>query len=186
MPPKKPLKKRETTSDWDWVGTEVTRVEDITPQHRKRAAGLIGGEPCTPRYLPINPPSHTLDYDDAISVTASDASIKFVKEVAKGDVECSQKRCRGWHLCLNYLGGEEVTDSRGKKQYMVEKLGSGVVMRKGPAGLRNLGATCYVSMERVLFDREDADRIRRMLSFNFGFTIYHSGMECMRVYLLDR
>jgi ubiquitin carboxyl-terminal hydrolase 48 len=144
MAVKKALRKRDTTNDWSWVGTEVNRPEDITTLHRRRAAGLIGGEPCQPRFLPANnTTSHTLDFDDQDGL--SEASVLVTGDNGRGMDGCTAKRCKKWHLCLNHLGAEEVVDQEGKKRYIEEALGPDVGVREGPAGLRNLGATCYVS-----------------------------------------
>jgi ubiquitin carboxyl-terminal hydrolase 48 len=110
-------------ADWTWVGTEAKRAGDITSEHRRRAAGLVGGKPCSYRYK------------------------------GKKDLGCTQGRCRGSPWCLNQLGAEEVGSCKisliqlvgpGAKAAYLEKLGPEPRKRAGPAGLRNLGATCYV------------------------------------------
>jgi ubiquitin carboxyl-terminal hydrolase 48 len=76
---------RRVVPDWSWVGTEVKTAQEITPEHRRRAAGLVGGKSCRYQYG---------DKADGFEVK---------------DSQCSEKRCKGNPRCLNYLGAEEVS-----------------------------------------------------------------------------
>jgi len=40
---------------------------------------------------------------------------------------------------------EKLLEKGAKEAFILEKLGPGPELRNGPPGLRNLGATCYVS-----------------------------------------
>lgn len=78
--------------DWSWVGTEVIKEEDITPGHRLRAAGIIG-RPC-----------RLVLQDEAVVVSDdSDAAGPSIR------TRCSAKNCKDNPLCLNYIGGQEVS-----------------------------------------------------------------------------
>lgn len=90
MPPKK-FQKKVLPVDWEWAGTEIKKPEDITPQHRLRAAGLVGVTPC--HFHPILRPS-----DDDIKPL--------------GDSNCNEKRCKSWPTCYNHIGAEEVSEGR--------------------------------------------------------------------------
>ncbi|EIW65966.1 hypothetical protein TREMEDRAFT_11865, partial [Tremella mesenterica DSM 1558] len=113
-------------SDWSWVGTEVLKVEDITPLHRRRAAGLEGATQC-----PIRWQHDTSEIVKPIEITNGE--------------KCTPARCRGKVKCYNHLGAEEVFEEKTKDRLLRESLPDNMEIRDGPAGLRNLGATCYAN-----------------------------------------
>ncbi|WVQ80125.1 hypothetical protein IAT38_002226 [Cryptococcus sp. DSM 104549] len=130
---KKATTKKPVLVDWDWVGTEVHSASDITPQHRRRAAGLVGGDVCP---FSLSPP------------TPAKANGAAGKTPSKGkDVagKCKANTCKGSYMCYNHLGVDKLLDPEAKKEAVNEKLGEIPEVREGPAGLRNLGATCYTT-----------------------------------------
>jgi len=116
MPPKK------LRNDWSWVD-QVKSAREITDNHRLAAAGLTDVVPCTYAF-PI------FDGDETP-----------VKEK-----KCNKRYCETNPACYNYLGVTDLLDPRGKGKYVESKLSKRPEKRKEgiPAGLRNLGATCYV------------------------------------------
>lgn len=134
--------------------TEVSREKDSTPVHRLRAAG-IAGRPCR---LKLDEPE-----DEVVVVSdGTDEAGPSTSAVGK----CSEKKCKHNPLCLNYVGGREVCPTvfghgahahvlqlvrpEAKEAYVEQRLGPAPEIRDGPAGLRNLGATCYVSLRHAL------------------------------------
>lgn len=107
--------------DWSWV-SEVNDASQITDDHRLRAAGLKNPDKCL----------------YAFSVDPDVTPLK--------DRTCSKRRCAGNPGCLNHLGTNKVLDENGKEKFVEDKLVSLSTREDGPAGLRNLGATCYVSL----------------------------------------
>jgi len=95
MAPKRGVK--YSTPDWSWVGTEVETADQITPLHRRRAAGLVGGVQCPFSFRQFNG-----EAEDGIEVTKVIRSVK--------DTSCSDKKCKYWHRCYNHLGAEKVYD----------------------------------------------------------------------------
>jgi len=118
MPPKK------LRNDWSWVD-QVKSARDITDNHRLAAAGLADVVPCTYAF-PI------FDGD----------------ETPAKDKRCKKNYCETNPACYNHLGVTNLLDSRGKGKYVESKLSKRDEKRKEgiPAGLRNLGATCYVRL----------------------------------------
>jgi hypothetical protein len=118
MPPKK-LK-----NDWSWV-EEVKSPSEITDQHRLAAAGLTDLAHCI----------YTFPIFDGDSVP--------VKEK-----KCTAGHCETNPACYNHLGMKELLDPKGKETYVESKMTRRAERRQQgiPAGLRNLGATCYVSL----------------------------------------
>lgn len=122
MPPKK------QRHDWSWV-SEVSDVGQITDNHRLRAAGLTDLTPRTYSYPTCDPDT-----------------------VPTKDKTCTKKRCETNPRCLNHVGVAQLLGSGGKERYVEGKLGRDIERAEGmPAGLRNLGATCYVCDLLFLF-----------------------------------
>lgn len=118
MPPKK------LRNDWSWID-QVKSARDITDNHRLAAAGLADVVPCTYAF-PI------LDGD----------------ETPMKDKRCKKNYCETNPACYNHLGVTDLLNPRGKGKYVESKLSKRAEKRKEgiPAGLRNLGATCYVRL----------------------------------------
>lgn len=117
MPPKK------SRYDWSWVG-DISDPTEITDEHRLQAAGLTDLTPCTYVYPTCDP--------DIVPVK---------------DKGCNKKKCQTNPRCLNYVGIARLLEPepKGKEKYIEEKWDKPVQRADGiPAGLRNLGATCYV------------------------------------------
>lgn len=117
------MQAKRAKHDWSWV-SEVDDASQITDDHRLRAAGLKDLERC----------SYAFSLDPDI--------------IPVKDKGCTKKKCAGHPGCLNYLGVDKLLDEKGKGKFVEDKLvplktrGDG----DGPAGLRNLGATCYVGL----------------------------------------
>ncbi|ORY26328.1 hypothetical protein BCR39DRAFT_541321 [Naematelia encephala] len=126
MPAK--LKRRQLQQDWSWVGTDVSKVEDITPEHWRRAAGLVDVERCP---FPLQ--------------HARKAFEVYEERHFSLDSKCTASRCRRWPGCLNHLGAEELVAPGAKEDFITLALDSLPERRNGHAGLRNLGATCYAA-----------------------------------------
>lgn len=89
MPPKGKTR-RKPDPDWSWVGCEVHSPEQITSEHRRRAAGLIGGSSC-----PYRLQTGQANSEDSVKVTK--------------DSTCKVNTCREWHRCYNHLGADQVS-----------------------------------------------------------------------------
>lgn len=116
--------------DWSWV-SEVRDASEITDDHRLRAAGLK-------------------DYDKCPLAFSIDSDVIPIK-----DKSCTKKRCAGNPGCLNHLGIDKLLDEKGKEKFVEDKLVALSTRGEDPAGLRNLGATCYV---RVLLSLDHSAR----------------------------
>jgi ubiquitin carboxyl-terminal hydrolase 48 len=102
MPPKSIAR---AAQDWSWVGAEAATIADITPEHRRRAAGLVGLCACPSRVegtttTTAEPP-------------AEDEQMKEEKEEdqskdAAPASQCGPKKCRTNPRCYNHIGGKEV------------------------------------------------------------------------------
>lgn len=106
--------------NWAWVST-VESASDITDDHRLQAAGLTDLVPCT----------YPFSVDDDVTPVK--------------DKQCGKGRCKTNPACLSHLGAETLSNEKGKEEYLERKLPVLDSRGEGPAGLRNLGATCYVS-----------------------------------------
>lgn len=129
MPPKK-LKK---TQCYDWVPS-IPDASLITARHRRAAAGLTGQLQCSFPYssLPTPGPSTLSDNGSDVVITK--------------DTGCTAGKCKKNPRCYNQIGVAEVIRAK-KEEWIEDQLGDGPAIRveDQPAGLRNLGATCYVS-----------------------------------------
>jgi hypothetical protein len=139
MPPKK------IKHDWSWV-EDVNGVEEITDEHRLKAAGLNDVVPCTYIYPAID--------GDPLPVKEKKCNIGY---------------CYTNPACYNYVGVKELLDPEGKGKYVEDKSHNRTTSRKEgmPAGLRNLGATCYVGLvsgrREYPFYRNMADNLGKRL-----------------------
>lgn len=97
MPPAKKKAKLDHGPDLSWINTEVTRVEEITPTHRRRAAGLTNIQTC--KFSPFPPPG-----GDGIAESSSAAAAR-----TKSDAGCTAKACKGSIRCYNHLGVDQVS-----------------------------------------------------------------------------
>ncbi|OXG77311.1 ubiquitin carboxyl-terminal hydrolase 48 [Cryptococcus neoformans var. grubii Br795] len=122
--------------DWDWVGTEVQTPAQITLEHRRRAAGLVGGVACH-RDLTGHERETATD-DSEVKMNGKGAGKK------KG-TGCRAKGCKSNYMCYNNLGTEKLLEPDAKAEFVISNLGDVPEERNGPAGLRNLGATCYAN-----------------------------------------
>ena len=140
MPPKK------IKHDWSWV-EEVKDVDGITDEHRLRAAGLTDLVQCTFTF-PV--------------IEGGPLPVKERK--------CNVGYCETNPACYNYVEAKELLDPEGKRKYVDDKLDNRTTSRKEgiPAGLRNLGATCYVSIwssyTLLSVVKDQADRLGKRLS----------------------
>ncbi|WWC89000.1 uncharacterized protein L201_003917 [Kwoniella dendrophila CBS 6074] len=139
MPPKKAPK-----PDWSWTET-ITSPDQITQEHQRRAAGLQGLVPC-PFNFSLGGPSKYQDPDEEDDIIEIDRKGKAKANLyTKRVTGCTKKGCLKNPRCYNHLGAEEVVKPNAKEDYLDENAGIIPVEREGPAGLRNLGATCYAN-----------------------------------------
>lgn len=97
---------------WSWVGTEVTKAEEITREHQLTAYGLTpksGYEACPNKYLPVQNATKLAKGDGEMDenvevIVVSDEEITSV---------CSKKNCKSNPRCLNYLG-QDVWENQGE------------------------------------------------------------------------
>ncbi|ODN97958.1 hypothetical protein I350_07595 [Cryptococcus amylolentus CBS 6273] len=156
--------------DWTWL-TSTSRLEDITPEQRRQAAGLVGGVPCavdlTPRL------ASDLGRKDRASGGGNGGGGKDVKAQDKGDgsekgngngktqgrgkgkgkgqAGCRARGCKSNPVCYNHLGIAPLLEHDAKQSWITDRLGDAASALSEqrdpdePAGLRNLGATCYAN-----------------------------------------
>ncbi|WWC69883.1 uncharacterized protein I206_103826 [Kwoniella pini CBS 10737] len=139
MPPKKGIQ-----PDWSWI-EDVSSPDEITPDHRRLAAGLGHLLPCPFNYTSDKPQESRDDQsDDEIFEVDSKGNSKS-KAVIKKVQGCAKKGCKNNPRCYNHLGAEAILRSDAKQIYLDEHAEPIPIDREGPAGLRNLGATCYAN-----------------------------------------
>lgn len=102
--------KSPQSSLWNWVGSEVSQVADITPEHYLTAYGLSARNMnafCINKYAisqaqpPPTPPEEkdrTAKEDDVIVISDDEQD------------KCTKKSCKDNPNCLNYLGQEKWED----------------------------------------------------------------------------
>lgn len=108
--------------DWDWIA-DIKDPKDITPELRRRAAGLADTPPCP---LPTvrrasrqtstsgtggsesSEQSGVIDVDNDDGEGSSTTSIVLPKLNGQA---CTAKRCKSSPRCYNYLGFEKVSCS---------------------------------------------------------------------------
>ncbi|OCF60862.1 hypothetical protein L486_00506 [Kwoniella mangroviensis CBS 10435] len=132
--------------DWSWIHT-VSSPDQITRQHRRRAAGLHDLTPC-PFNFSLATPTKVEPEDDEDEVIEVDAKGKAKAKAKPSNnkvLGCTKQRCLKNPMCYNHIGAEKVVHPDAKKDYIDEHAGLIPVDREGPAGLRNLGATCYAN-----------------------------------------
>ncbi|WVQ77862.1 hypothetical protein IAR50_007560 [Cryptococcus sp. DSM 104548] len=135
---------KATTQDWSWISTSSS-LDHITPHQRRQAAGLVGQVPC-PRDLEPQAAPKPAGKAKVDGTPASKGSVK-AKGKGKGPPGCRPKGCKGNCVCYNHLGAEALLKHDAKEQWVEERLGEIPEERQAddPAGLRNLGATCYAN-----------------------------------------
>ena len=179
MPPRGGKKKQ--WGDYDWVHEVETAEEiDIIHRRRaagleKLSMCPFNPLPSTDTKKPAKITLHTIDSSDdpktdsdgvanaesggatkiagqkrksrSNTITESDDEITLVK-----DTRCQAKRCSTSARCYNHLGAHEVLNET-KAEYMARMLPDSLGVREegDAAGLRNLGATCYVSRLHQLY-----------------------------------
>ncbi|WWC94448.1 hypothetical protein V866_001294 [Kwoniella sp. B9012] len=132
--------------DWSWIHT-VSSPDQITRQHRRRAAGLQGLIPC-PFNFSLDTPTKVKSEDDEDEIIEVDAKGKAKAKAILSNNKvpgCTKQRCMKNPMCYNHLGVDQVVLPDAKNNYIDEHAGLIPVDREGPAGLRNLGATCYAN-----------------------------------------
>nr|XP_019046681.1 hypothetical protein I302_05431 [Kwoniella bestiolae CBS 10118]OCF25611.1 hypothetical protein I302_05431 [Kwoniella bestiolae CBS 10118] len=138
MPPKKPAQ------DWSWINT-ISSPDQITSEHRRRAAGLEGLIPCPFNFDLVKPAPIELEEEDD-EVVETDSKGKPKAKPSKNKVQgCTKQKCLRNPVCYNHLGAEQVVHPDALKHYLEDDAGIVPVDRDRPAGLRNLGATCYAN-----------------------------------------
>ncbi|WWC62222.1 uncharacterized protein I303_104817 [Kwoniella dejecticola CBS 10117] len=136
MPPKKGIQ-----PDWSWI-PNITSPDDITPQHRRRAAGLGDLIPCPLGYSFETVPKGGEGNDDEILEVDKLGKEKAPVKKVNG---CTRKGCKNNPRCYNHLGAVAILLPEAKAFFINKHAGDIPTEREGPAGLRNLGATCYAN-----------------------------------------
>ncbi|KAL7425154.1 hypothetical protein Q5752_000842 [Cryptotrichosporon argae] len=126
--PSKPGR-RQPDPDWSWVGTEARTAADITPEHRRRAAGYLNPSGAGP----------------ACRYWLTEYEADGLYGLGKAKKGCGAKKCLEWPRCYNHLGGQDLVSDFHQSQFVGAAIGPATEVRTGPAGLRNFGATCYAN-----------------------------------------
>ncbi|KAI5119495.1 hypothetical protein M0805_009519 [Coniferiporia weirii] len=137
---------------WNWIGTDVKHVSEITQAHRLRASGLAlsrSKRPCSNKFLKKSAePQRALQQS---AVGSEDSDDVIVISESEEEPPCDKKRCKDNPYCLNYLGQDKWEDEvRAEEAYLKARLEDENPEEDSrdptiPVGLKNLGATCYAN-----------------------------------------
>ncbi|KAG5638283.1 hypothetical protein H0H81_000929 [Sphagnurus paluster] len=157
------------SSSWGWVGTEVVRVEDITPEHLLVCCGLSkrNKNPFCPNKYARIPTAKLKDEETqtqtqhALPVAGGeiDDDIIIISDDDRG-LSCDRKTCKLNPHCLNYLGQEDWEDEEDALETFMKSLdledNPSLEAREPdfPVGLKNLGATCYANASLQVWFRD--------------------------------
>ncbi|KAJ3574829.1 hypothetical protein NP233_g1494 [Leucocoprinus birnbaumii] len=143
---------------WSWIGSEVTEERDISYDHCLAACGLSDKNEypfCVNKFAPPvpKPAREEIVLDDDIIIISDDEERR-----------CTKKNCKENPNCLNYLGQDKWEDEgRATRDFLkVTTVGydptEEIRTSDHPAGLRNLGATCYANASLQVWFRNLAFR----------------------------
>ncbi|KAH8116817.1 cysteine proteinase [Phellopilus nigrolimitatus] len=142
----------ESDLRWNWIGTDVKAVSEITEEHRLRASGLAllnSRRACTNKYLQKSGEQQRAP--QRLTFESEDPDDVIVISDSEDEPLCDKKRCRDNPYCLNYLGQEKWEDEEGAEEAYLkvhlkeEDPENNSRKRTLPVGLKNLGATCYAN-----------------------------------------
>lgn len=89
---------------WNWIGSDVSRSNEITLTHRIRAAGL---EQCDGRRACRNIYSRKVANGfSAMCISDATEDLITIDSDEEFDSSCTKKLCKDNPFCLNYLGQE--------------------------------------------------------------------------------
>ncbi|KAF5380840.1 hypothetical protein D9615_004069 [Tricholomella constricta] len=157
------------SSSWGWVGTEVSRASDITPEHLLVSCGLSerNNHPfCFNKYSSNSQNVSKLKAEETRKVPLADGELDDDVIIISDDEgpPCGLKICKFNPNCLNYLGQEnwededEAVDAFMKALTLEEDPSLEVREPDFPVGLKNLGATCYANASLQVWFRDLAFR----------------------------
>ncbi|KAF8077825.1 hypothetical protein FPV67DRAFT_1557276 [Lyophyllum atratum] len=164
------------SSSWGWVGTEVIRASDITPEHHLVSCGLSkrNNHPfCLNKYSPISQNFAKPQLDKTHEVQPTDGELDDDVIIISDDEvpPCGLKTCKSNPNCLNYLGQEDWEDEDDAMAAFMKAVGlednPALWTREPdfPIGLKhlihkeqNLGATCYANASLQVWFRDLAFR----------------------------
>ncbi|KAI0670438.1 cysteine proteinase [Trametes maxima] len=140
-------------SAWGWVGTEVTDISNITPEHRLATCGFSPGSThtlCSNKYVKQIATSPTNQVkDDAGSSGPEDLTNDVIVISEDEEPACSGKICKNNPFCLNHLGQDKWENAAYEAYIKAHDLGNNPNNSSRdsitPIGLKNLGATCYAN-----------------------------------------
>ncbi|KAG6814529.1 hypothetical protein H0H92_000055 [Tricholoma furcatifolium] len=152
-------------SRWGWVGTEVNRASDISPEHLLISCGLSkrNNHPfCQNKYSLTSRPETTnqsVRKNDKLLVDGElDDDVIIISD--DEGLPCSAKNCKSNPNCLNYLGQDKWENQDGA----LESFMQATALEDNPAlntrepdfpvGLKNLGATCYANASLQVWFRD--------------------------------
>ncbi|KAF5315656.1 hypothetical protein D9611_004911 [Ephemerocybe angulata] len=146
---------------WSWVGTEVSKPDDITLEHQLIACGF------SPRsgYVAC-PNTFTLSGNatETAQENAEDEEVIIVSDDEDSTPVCSKKNCKSNPRCLNYMG-QDIWENPAKVKSKFKKMRNSdddphLSSREPelPVGLKNLGATCYANSSLQVWFRDIAFR----------------------------
>ncbi|EMD38059.1 hypothetical protein CERSUDRAFT_113204 [Gelatoporia subvermispora B] len=146
-----------TYSAWGWVGSEVSDVSDITQEHRLATCGFCknSSHPLCPNKYVERPNPKVEDVEkSALPAATAVTAVPEDEVIVISDDEapsCGPKGCKSNPYCLNYLGQDKwENEDKAREAFLkVQDLGQNPLAHSReptlPAGLKNLGATCYAN-----------------------------------------
>lgn len=101
----------ESDIRWNWIGTSVKHMSEITKEHCLRAAGLTISKSrplCQNKYsVKSLDGERTKEHNARKSVTPKDDGDIIVISDDEDRQPCEKKKCKDNPFCLNYLGQQK-------------------------------------------------------------------------------
>ncbi|KAF9358108.1 hypothetical protein BGX26_002476 [Mortierella sp. AD094] len=143
---------KKSSRQWPFLGQEVTSLEDLTPTHIRVVYGLGPNTEAEQTGA-----TREKNVSDRSNVPFPYCGNRYAKsglessESTKGNSTCTAARCKdGNPHCLNYMGQDqwEKEDALDRYLGMIAIKPNPELLKRPvdtPAGMKNLGATCYAN-----------------------------------------
>ncbi|KAF9113644.1 hypothetical protein BGX27_001119 [Mortierella sp. AM989] len=147
---------KRSNKQWRFLGQEVTKPEDLTPTHTRIVYGLGPSiQSAHTNTMKANEETNSNDCSSSPFPYCGNRYANSGVEIpgsAKGNSACTATRCKdGNPHCLNYMGQDQWEKEDAFDNYfaMIAEIKPNPEVLKRPtgipAGMKNLGATCYAN-----------------------------------------